>query len=130
MHSKLGTLSAVAGGLYLLLVCASVGDAAQGHAYYVVGNPENVVRPTSGLFVLQGGGTDVDENFVRMGAHAGGGDFVVIRASGADGYNPYIYSLLPAYAARIPGASRVGALLGRAGDRHRGGHLDPRSRAI
>jgi hypothetical protein len=26
----------------------------------------------------------VDENFVRMGARAGGGDFVVIRASGSD----------------------------------------------
>jgi cyanophycinase len=43
--------------------------------------------------VLQGGGTDVDENFVRMGARAGGGDFVVIRASGTDAYNPYIYGL-------------------------------------
>jgi cyanophycinase-like exopeptidase len=43
--------------------------------------------------VLQGGGTDVDENFVRMGARSGGGDFVVIRASGSDGYNQYIYAL-------------------------------------
>jgi cyanophycinase-like exopeptidase len=42
---------------------------------------------------LQGGGTDIDENFVRMGARAGGGDFVVIRASGTDAYNPYIYGL-------------------------------------
>jgi len=30
---------------------------------------------------------------VRMGARAGGGDFVVIRASGTDAYNPYIYGL-------------------------------------
>ena len=43
--------------------------------------------------MLQGGGTDVDENFVRMGARSGGGDFVVIRASGTDGYNPYILGL-------------------------------------
>ena len=28
-----------------------------------------------------------------MGARAGGGDFVVIRASGTDAYNPYIYEL-------------------------------------
>jgi cyanophycinase-like exopeptidase len=28
-----------------------------------------------------------------MGARSGGGDFVVIRASGTDAYNPYIYSL-------------------------------------
>jgi cyanophycinase-like exopeptidase len=45
------------------------------------------------LLVLQGGGTDIDENFVRMGQRMGGGDFVVIRASGADGYNQYILDL-------------------------------------
>ena len=67
--------------------------AAQGYDYFVVGNPADVVTPTSGLLVLQGGGTDVDENFVRMGARSGGGDFVVIRASGSDGYNAYILGL-------------------------------------
>ena len=76
----------------LLLSAASAG-AAPGYQRFLVGNPEDVVTPTSGLLVLQGGGTDVDENFVRMGARAGGGDFVVIRASGTDAYNPYIYSL-------------------------------------
>jgi cyanophycinase-like exopeptidase len=67
--------------------------AAQGYNYFVVGNPADVVTPTTGLLVLQGGGTDVDENFVRMGARSGGGDFVVIRASGSDGYNTYILGL-------------------------------------
>jgi cyanophycinase-like exopeptidase len=67
--------------------------AGHGYAYYIVGNPGDVVTPTSGLLVLQGGGTDVDENFVRMGARSGGGDFVVIRASGSDGYNAYILGL-------------------------------------
>ncbi len=42
-----------------------------------------------------GGGTDVDALFTWMGARAGGGDFVVIRASGADGYNQYVYDLAP-----------------------------------
>ncbi len=63
------------------------------YSYFVVGNAADVVTPTSGLLVLQGGGTDVDENFVRMGARSGGGDFVVIHASGTDAYNPYIYAL-------------------------------------
>ncbi len=67
--------------------------AAPGYQYFVVGNPADVATPTSALLVLQGGGTDVDENFVRMGAAAGGGDFVVIRASGTDAYNPYINDL-------------------------------------
>jgi cyanophycinase-like exopeptidase len=67
--------------------------AAPGYKHVLIGNPEDVVRETSGLLVLQGGGTDVDENFIAMGAHAGGGDFVVLRASGTDAYNPYIYAL-------------------------------------
>jgi cyanophycinase len=40
-----------------------------------------------------GGGTDVDALFTWMGARAGGGDFVVLRASGADGYNKYVNGL-------------------------------------
>jgi cyanophycinase-like exopeptidase len=76
-----------------VLFLAPRADAGHGYSYFVVGNPADVVTPTSGLLVLQGGGTDVDENFVRMGARAGGGDFVVIRASGTDAYNPYIYGL-------------------------------------
>jgi cyanophycinase-like exopeptidase len=77
----------------ILLACAPAAQAKQGYDYYLTGNAADVVTPTSGLLVLQGGGTDVDENFVRMGARSGGGDFVVIRASGADGYNQYIYDL-------------------------------------
>ena len=76
-----------------LSVWTTTAVAAPGYQYFVVGNPDDVVTSTSGLLVLQGGGTDVDENFVRMGARAGGGDFVVIRASGTDAYNPYIYEL-------------------------------------
>jgi cyanophycinase len=83
------------GGLIglVLSVWTTTAVAAPGYQYHVVGNAADVVTATSGLLVLQGGGTDVDENFVRMGARAGGGDFVVIRASGTDAYNPYIYEL-------------------------------------
>jgi cyanophycinase len=67
--------------------------AAQGYDHFIVGNAGDVVRQTTGLHVLHGGGTDIDDIFVRMGAAGGGGDFVVIRASGTDAYNPYIYEL-------------------------------------
>jgi cyanophycinase len=86
-------LAKLCGLLGLYLAAWTIAVAAPGYQYSVVGNPDDVVTPTTGLLVLQGGGTDVDENFVRMGAHAGGGDFVVIRASGTDAYNPYIYEL-------------------------------------
>lgn len=63
------------------------------YLYFVTGNAANVDRPTTGLIVMQGGGDDIDENFVQMGRRGGGGDFVVIRASGGDEYNQYIYDL-------------------------------------
>ena len=72
---------------------ADEAKPAAGYRHYLVGNPADVVRPTSGLWVLQGGGDDVDENYVRMGAHGGGGDFVVLRASQAGQYNDYIFAL-------------------------------------
>ena len=59
----------------------------------IVGNPLDVVRITTGGTVLMGGGTDVDEIFQWMIQKAGGGDFVVIRATGTDAYNSYIYGL-------------------------------------
>jgi cyanophycinase len=74
---------------------AATGETAPtpGYQRYLVGNAADVTRPTRGLLVLQGGGDDVDENYVRMAARGGGGDFVVLRASGGDEYNDYIYAL-------------------------------------
>jgi cyanophycinase len=61
--------------------------------YYLTGNSADVVGATTFGLGLMGGGTDVDELFRWMSDRAGGGDFVVIRASGADGYNQYVYDL-------------------------------------
>ena len=82
-------------GLMSLCSVAMADEArpAAGYRFYISGNPVDVLRPTSGLWVLQGGGDDVDENFIRMGAHGGGGDFVVLRASQAGQYNDYIFAL-------------------------------------
>jgi cyanophycinase len=76
-----------------LAACATAkpSRSGPGYRYYVTGNPADVARPTRGLWVAQGGGDDVPENFVRMGEFGGSGDFVVLRASGADDYNDYIY---------------------------------------
>jgi cyanophycinase-like exopeptidase len=82
-------------GIILMLSAPAAFAAGGGGGFtsYIVGNPADVVRPTTGLWVAQGGGTDVDENFVRMGAASGGGDFVVINFNGGNGYNDYILSL-------------------------------------
>ena len=83
----------------MLLACVTTGSCTiaqadrrgPGYEYYVVGNPEDVQKPTRGLWVAQGGGDDVDLNYVRMGEYGGGGDFVVLRASGKDEYNDYVF---------------------------------------
>ncbi len=59
----------------------------------IVGSTQDVNTSTSGGTVLMGGGPDVDEAIEWMLNKAGGGDFVVIRASGGTGYNQYIYDL-------------------------------------
>lgn len=89
------TFAWLVGGAVLTLLASPVFAAGGGGGFtsYIVGNPADVVTPTTGLWVAQGGGTDVDENFVRMGAASGGGDFVVINFNGGNGYNDYILSL-------------------------------------
>lgn len=66
-----------------------------GYEYYVTGNPGDVTlpMPQTPSLLLMGGGPDVDEAFRWMLKKSGGGDFVVIRASGTDAYNPYIYAM-------------------------------------
>jgi len=76
-----------------LMMFSTGACAGKDFQYYLTGNPENVERDTRGLIVMQGGGDDVDANYIRMGANGGGGDFVVLRASGDDDYNDYIYDL-------------------------------------
>jgi cyanophycinase len=76
-----------------LLVIGGPAPAEPAYRHYLAGNAGDVVTPTSGLLVLQGGGTDVDQNYVEMGRASGGGDFVVLRASGSDEYNAYIHAL-------------------------------------
>lgn len=67
--------------------------------YYATGNPDasvTVGQPSEPSVVLMGGNDDVDSAYRWMIQRAGirpgtGGRFVIIRASGADGYNDYLY---------------------------------------
>ena len=59
----------------------------------IIGDTANVNTTVTGGLVLMGGGKDVDAAFQWMIARSGGGDAVVIRASGTDAYNPYINGL-------------------------------------
>lgn len=80
--------------LFASLICLAVSQPAQAQAIYHTGNSEAVsVNHLPGL-VLAGGGSDNDDAMQWMLERADGGDIVVLRASGADGYNSYFYSEL------------------------------------
>ncbi|KQZ38903.1 cyanophycinase [Duganella sp. Root1480D1] len=81
--------------LFVMSLCVSASaQSAKQYQFFVVGDPTNVTRPQPAQpsLVLMGGGTDVDDAFRWMIQKAGGGNFVVIRATGTDAYNPYIYA--------------------------------------
>src|SRR5215831_15907142 len=79
------------------LLCFAVDTfAAKSYSYFRVGNSSDVSTATTAGTVLMGGGTDVDAAFEWMCQRSGNGDFLVIRATGTDAYNPYIQQLCPA----------------------------------
>lgn len=60
--------------------------------HYLTGSDgDAAVTPTGPGLILMGGGTDVDAAFSWWGDHLAGGDVVVLRTSGADGYNDYLF---------------------------------------
>ncbi len=81
--------------LALAFCCATNAFAAKGYSYFRVGNQSDVATATTAGTVLMGGGTDVDAAFQWMCQRSGNGDFLVIRATGTDAYNPYIQQLCP-----------------------------------
>ena len=60
---------------------------------YLTGSAANVERKVGGGLLLEGGGTDVPDAFRWLIDRAGGGDVVILRASGADGYHSFLLKL-------------------------------------
>src|SRR5712671_4797069 len=81
--------------LFVAFAVATSAFGAKSYSYLRVGNPIDIAATTTPGTVLMGGGTDVDAAFQWMCARSGGGDFLVIRATGTDAYNPYIQQLCP-----------------------------------
>ncbi|MGQ9587772.1 MAG: cyanophycinase [Thermoplasmata archaeon] len=75
-----------------MLVSLPVSGAKAAYEYYVAGNADDVVTPTTAGLLLAGGSYDVDDGMKWMISRSGGGDFVVIRCAGTDAYNPWIYT--------------------------------------
>lgn len=72
---------------------------------YVTGNPEDAkVQPKGPGLILMGGSREVDAAFHWWKPQISQGDVVIIRSSGSDGYNSYLYK-------EIGGAHSVVTLL-------------------
>src|SRR5664279_4411572 len=83
-------------GLILIAAAVATSSVALGkhdYRYFRLGNPvDATARPSAG-FALMGGGNDLDEAFQWLCNRAGGGDFLVLRATGGDDYNSYVQGL-------------------------------------
>lgn len=79
--------------LALLLGAPLVAAARPAPTSWIVGDPVDALATAQGGAMLAGGGADVDAALAFLASRAAGGDVVVLRTSGADGYNDYIASL-------------------------------------
>jgi cyanophycinase-like exopeptidase len=67
---------------------------AQGFTSFFIGDTTDAIATATGGVCLMGGATE-DDNAMRWFLNrSGGGDILVLRASGSDGYNAYLYSQL------------------------------------
>lgn len=67
---------------------------SQGYTSYFTGNTTNIMTTPEFGVCLMGGATEHDNAMRWLLQKANGGDIVVLRSSGSDGYNDYLYSEL------------------------------------
>jgi cyanophycinase len=76
-------------------LAASLAHAAS-YRYFRIGNKDDIqTKPRAGI-AMMGGGTDLDEAFRWLCQKGNGGDFLILRATGDDDYNPYVNGLCKA----------------------------------
>ena len=80
--------------LLLLLVTGATSVHAQNYNSYFTGNNIDISTSPQGGVCLMGGATEEDEAMKWFLNRADGGDVLVLRASGSDGYNDYLYNQL------------------------------------
>lgn len=80
--------------LFILCIFISKIALAQSFTSYFTGDTTDANIAPDGGICLMGGATEHDSAMIWFLKQSNGGDIVVIRTSGADGYNDYMYSQL------------------------------------
>ena len=86
-------LSSIHYTITLFFILAINFTYSQTYTSWITGSTADVSTTTTAGSCLMGGGTDNDDAIKWMIQKSGGGDFVVIRSAGTQGYNDYIYGL-------------------------------------
>ncbi len=76
----------------IAVVFLSFVGYAQSYTSFFTGNATDLVTQPLGGVCLMGGAGESDEAMIWFLERAAGGDVVVLRATGSDGYNNYMYS--------------------------------------
>jgi len=79
--------------MVLSLSVSALGQTGTAYRYFRLGSTANATAISKPGFALMGGGADLDEAFKWLCERAGGGDLLVLRATGKDDYNSYIQKL-------------------------------------
>ena len=76
----------------VMLATASWMAHAQAFEVFNTGSSSDGLYQSSGGVCLMGGASENDDAMAWFLERAGGGDVLVLRASGSDGYNDYLYN--------------------------------------
>lgn len=78
--------------LLLVSLLLPLSIFSQGYTSYFTGNTTNITTTPEFGVCLMGGATEHDNAMIWLLQKANGGDVVVLRSSGSNGYNDYLYS--------------------------------------
>lgn len=78
--------------IFVLLLSIPFEMISQSYTSYFTGNPEDVKTVPQGGTCMMGGGSEHDGAMQWFLQQANGGDVLVLRASGSNGYNDYMFS--------------------------------------